>query len=342
MKLIKHLQACCIEWKNSTSLEVKKHPALNLPSIKLFLFAPLIAIFVLSGCTTTPIRDRNLSEAGGFWEQDENTDPRFNHGSITGKETIGVLYASGSNTMLNGSRVDSNSEIMNNALVTTGPASGARIDFKEGSNFCLIKVEDFSIGKGYGDTANCQHYIATKHAAGETHNTIYHIDVSQLRTEFTVLRGTVRLTLASDASKTVQVNSGEEAILTADSISGPHPVSLDEILRRIRWRENHQFSKSEIDWTKVLIGAGVGAAAATAIILHKSGGKGPGSGPSSGPGTIPRGTTSTTPSTTTRPGATSTETGGTGGGTLPFTRVPIRTKIPPLVVPSSPPPTPLR
>lgn len=235
---------------------------------------------MLSGCATTPIQDRNFSEAGGFWEQDENTDPRFSHGSIAGNEIIGVLYASGKNTMLNRSRIETYSEIRNNGYVTTGPDSGARIEFKGSNDICLIKVEDFSDGKGYGNTSNCQHYIITKHAAGETHNTIYHINVSPQHTEFTVLQGTARLALISDTSKSIAVNSGEEAILTIDTISGPNPVSQDEINRRIRWRDNHQFSKSTVDWTKVLLGVGaVGAAAAAAIILHKSGGNGPGPTP---------------------------------------------------------------
>lgn len=278
MKSINDMRTNCAESKNFNSLEQKESPFLDLSGNKFFLFPLLIGLFALNGCTTTPIHDRNFSEAGGLMELDENTDPRFNHAAITGKEPIGILYASGKNTMLNGSRVESYAEIMNNAYVQTGPASGARIEFKEGSNLCLIKIEDFSIGKGYGDTSSCQHYIVTKHVAGETHNTIYHVSVAQQHTEFTVLRGTARLTLASDASKTVQVNSGEEAILTADSISGPRPVPQEEIMNRIRWRENHQFSKSKVDWTKVLMGVGAAGAAAAAILLHKSGGDGPSKG----------------------------------------------------------------
>ena len=247
--------------------------------IKLLLLQIFISISLLSGCMAVPIQDRNFSEAGGFWEQDENTDPRFNHGSITGKEMIGILYASGSNTMMNGSRVEASSEISNNAFVSTGPQSGARIEFKSGNNACLISIQDFSTGNGYGDTSNCQHNIVTKHAGSETQNSIYHINVSYQQTEFTVLRGSAKLSLLSNTNQVVTINDGEEAIITADAISGPHPVAQDEIERRIRWRNNYHFSKSKIDWTKVLIGVGaVGAAAAAAILLNKSGGGKPGGG----------------------------------------------------------------
>lgn len=259
---------------------------LNLFFIKLLLLQLVLSIFLLSGCMTVPIQDRNFSEAGGFWEQDENTDPRFNHGSITGKEMIGILYASGSNTMMNGSRVEASSEISNNAFVSTGPQSGARIEFKSDNNACLISIQDFSTGNGYGDTSNCQHNIVTKHAGSETQNSIYHINVSYQKTEFTVLRGSAKLSLLSNVNQIITVNGGEEAIVTADAISGPHPVAPDEIERRIRWRGNYHFSRSKVDWTKVLIGVGtVGAAAAAAILLNKSGGSRPGGGRPGGGGT---------------------------------------------------------
>lgn len=264
--------------KNFNSYQLCSFSAPNLLDNKLLLLA-LIPIFLLSGCMTVPIQNRNLSEAGGFWEQDENTDPRFKHDAITGNETIGVLYASGKNALVNGSSVEGSAEISNNAFVSTGSQSSARIEFKKGDAICLIRIEDFSTGNSYGDTSNCQHNIVTKHAGSETKNSAYHISVSQLQTEFTVLRGSVKLMLLSNSNQSIVVSSGEEAILTADSIIGPHSVPQDEIERRIRWRDNYNFSRTQVDWTKVLIGVGaVGAAAATAIILHKSGGGGNSSG----------------------------------------------------------------
>lgn len=144
--------------------------------------------------------------------------------------------------------------------MSTGPESNARIEFEDNSGACLIEIQEFSAGNGYGDTANCQHNIETKHADSQTRNTIYHINVSQQQTEVTILKGLAKLALRADPSQTVMVNSGEEAIITSDSIIGPRPIPADEIQRRIHWRENYQFYKSEFSWTKALVGAGAAAA----------------------------------------------------------------------------------
>lgn len=237
-------------------------------SCKAFLL--LIAVFLLGACKTVPILDRNTSDAGGYWEQDENTDPRFIHDTIAGNEEIGMLYVTGNHVIVNGARLNESSEINNNTFVSTGPQSGVRIEFKDDHSACLIQIQDFSIGRGYGDTANCQHNIATTHANSQTRNSIYHFNVSQQQTKITVLRGAVKLALQANPSQMIQVNGGEEAILTNDSILGPRSVSLEEIKKRVRWRDNYQFYKSEVDWQLVGGAAAAAAAIGAAVILHKS------------------------------------------------------------------------
>ncbi len=233
-------------------------------------FLLLVAIFLLSACKTVPILDRNASDAGGYWEQDENTDPRFIHDAIAGNEEIGMLYAAGNHVMVNGARMDESSEISNNTFVSTGPQSGVRIEFKDDHRACLIQIQEFSIGRGYGDTASCQHNIGTPHANSQTRNSIYHFNISQQQTKVTVLRGAIKLALRTNPSQTVIVNGGEEAILTENSIIGPRPIPFEEIKRRVRWRNNYQFYKSEVDWVLVGGAAATAAAIGAAVILHKN------------------------------------------------------------------------
>ncbi|SEQ96727.1 hypothetical protein SAMN05421690_1004106 [Nitrosomonas sp. Nm51] len=248
-------------------------------------FLILMLAVLLGACTTVPVANRNVASAGGFWEQDENTDPRFHHMAKEAEKEIGILYASGSSVLVNGTAmVEDTMDIENNSFVSTGPKSSARIEFKD-DGFCSIQVEDFSVGNGYGDTANCEYSIVTTHATANTQDTIYHINVSGQRTEITVLRGLLKASLLADPAQSAIVNSGEEIILTADSIIGPRPVSFEEIERRIRWRDNYTFHTSKVSWVKVLVGAGVAAGIVAAILRGKSGGGSPpdrstGSGPS--------------------------------------------------------------
>jgi hypothetical protein len=235
-------------------------------------FLILALMLLLSACSTVPVENRNVSNAGGFWEQDENTDPRFHHMAKKADDEIGTLYASGNNVLVNGTPIKDTKSIKNNSFVSTGPKSSARIEFKDDGGICSIQIQGFSVGNGYGDTANCEYSIATTHASARTRNTIYHISVSDQQTEITVLRGLIKLSLLADPSQSAIVNSGEEIILTTDSIIGPRPVSFEEIERRIRWRDNYTFYKSEVSWVKVLVGAGVAAAIVNAVLRGKSGG----------------------------------------------------------------------
>ncbi|MCP5243098.1 hypothetical protein [Nitrosomonas sp.] len=258
-----------------TSRKSLSHLDLSTPSAnRRYIFLILLLAVLLSACSTVPVENRNVSSAGGFWEQDENTDPRFHHRAMEADQEIGLLYASGNEVLVNGARVESTLDIKNNAFVSTGPKSSVRIEFMDGEGICAIQIEEFSVGNGYGDTANCEYSIITTHASARTRDTIYHINVSDQGTEITVLRGLLQSSLLADPTQSVIVNSGEEIILTADSIIGPRPVSFEEIERRIRWRDNYDFYKSEVSWVKVLVGAGVAAGIVAAILRGKSGGSG--------------------------------------------------------------------
>lgn len=235
-------------------------------------FLILMLTVLSSACSTVPVENRNASSAGGFWEQDENTDPRFYHMAMEADEKIGILYASGNKVLVNGTPIEDTLDIKNNTFVGTGPKSSARIEFKDGSGACSIQIQGFSVGNGYGDTAHCEYGIITTHASARTRDTIYHINVSDQRTEITVLRGLIKLSLLTDPAQSAIVNSGEEIILTTDSIIGPRPVSFEEIERRIRWRDNYTFHKSEVSWGTVLVGAGVAAAIVNMLLRGKSGG----------------------------------------------------------------------
>lgn len=226
----------------------------------------LSAIFLLHACTTVPI-PRNTSVAvGGFWEQDENTDPRFYNSAIAVNDKMGVLYAAGKNVMVNNVRANGLVKIGNNTHISTGSQSSARIEFKPTDTACLIQIQEFTVGRGYGDTANCQHHIETSHADAQTDHSIYHFDVAQQQTQVTVLSGSVRLALQSNPGQFVDVNRGQEAIVASNSIIGPKPVPLDEIKRRVQWRDNYIFSSREVDWATVgkvavgviAVGTGVG------------------------------------------------------------------------------------
>ncbi len=289
-------------------------------------FLILILTVLLNACTTVPVENRNTSSAGGFWEQDENTDPRFHHRAIGADEKIGILYASGNKVLVNGAPAEDTLNIKNNTFVGTGPNSSARIEFKEGGGICSIQIQDFSVGNGYGDTAHCEHGIITTHASAKTRGTIYHISVSGQQTEVTVLRGLVKLSLLANPLQNAIVNSGEEIILTTDTIIGPRPVSLGEIERRIRWRDNYQFYKGEASVGTALVGAGVAAAIIHMLLRDKSDGGGTppptrGTTPPPTQSTPPPPTRSTAPppmQSTPLPATRGTGTGtGTGSGNSP-------------------------
>lgn len=270
--ILSNKSVCCAALKDLSSHKIQfnnfrlQHPRYFL----LFVIAPLS---LLNACSTVPIQNRNVSTAGGYWELDENTDPRFYHSAHTRHEKIGTLYSAGDNVFINSSQVKKTAEtdLINNTFVSTGPQSSARIEFIDGSDTCMIQIQDFSTGNGYGDTANCDHMAETTHAKSQARDSIYHINVNRQQTEFTVLDGRIKLTLRADPDQTVLVSRGEEAIVTANAIIGPRPVSPEEIIRRIQWRDRYEFYSSNVSWGKVLLG-GAAAAAIVYGILHKTGG----------------------------------------------------------------------
>lgn len=94
----------------------------------------VLAVLLLSGCKAVPIQDRNFAESSGFWEQDENMGVRFHRNAGASDAVIGTLYASGKNVLLNGDQVKVSAPVKNNAFISSGMQSGARIGK---STYCL-------------------------------------------------------------------------------------------------------------------------------------------------------------------------------------------------------------
>lgn len=245
--------------------------SLSLRGRKSVLLPLLLAVFVLAGCKTVPIQDRYLAGKGGIWEQDENSGSRFHHNAIADNEIIGLMHASGKSALLNGTQVKNSSEIKNNAFVATGFQSGARIAFKASDSACLIRVDEFNIGRAYTDTSDCQQSIKTIHAMIEAKSAILHINVSQYQTEVMVISGVIEVILREDVTQSIDVRADQEIIITHDTIGRPHPVTADEIWQRIRWRTNFQLYKTVIDWEKIIKVAGIVLVVAAAILLSRPG-----------------------------------------------------------------------
>ena len=271
MDIIKtRLFFCKVKGIGSRSYQWLISSALMLPGNKILLPLLLMAILLLGGCKTVPIQDRYVAEKGGFWEQDENTGSRFHHNAIADDETIGLMYASGKSALLNGAQVENSSKIKNNAFVSTGPQSGARIAFKASDSACLIRVDELNIGKAYADTSDCQQSIKTTHAMIDAKSAIFHINVSQHQTEVMVISGVVQVVLRENTKKSIDVKAEQEIIVTHDAIGRPRRISQDEIWQRIRWRDDFRLYKTVIDWNKVIAGAVVVAIIAAAILMPRA------------------------------------------------------------------------
>ncbi|WP_297325085.1 FecR domain-containing protein [Nitrosomonas sp.] len=257
--------------------------SLNLCGNKIWLLPLLLTILFLNGCKTVPIQDRNFSERGGFWEQDENTSFRFHHNAGADNAVIGSMYASGKSTLLNGAQVKISAKLKNNSLVSTGPQSSARIEFKASDSTCLIRVDEFNFGNAYADTSDCQQTIETMHATIQAKDAILHLNVSQHQTEVTVLSGVIKVTLRENTTQSINVRADREIIITHDAIGRSYPVTPDEIWQRIRWRDDFQLYKTVVDWETIIAGVVVGVVTigiiAAVILLSKGhGGRGHGSG----------------------------------------------------------------
>ncbi|MBA3755911.1 MAG: hypothetical protein H0X02_06655 [Nitrosomonas sp.] len=239
----------------------------------------LLTVLLFSGCKTVPIQDRYVTEKGGFWEQAENTGSRFHHNAIADDETIGLMYASGKSALLNGAQVENSSKIKNNAFVSTGPQSGARIAFKAFDSACLIRVDELNIGKAYADTSDCQQSIKTIHAIIEAKNAILHINVSQHQTEVMVISGAIEIILRENPTQSTNVKADQAIIITHNAIGRPRSITQDEIWQRILWRDDFRLYKTVVDWNKVIAGAVTVAIIAAAILFSKGrSGGGHGSG----------------------------------------------------------------
>ena len=239
----------------------------------------LLAVFLLAGCKTVPLQDRNFSERGGFLEQAENTGFRIHHNASTDNAVIGSLYASGKSILLNGAQVKISAKVKNNSFVSTGPQSSTRIEFNASDSSCLLRIDRFNAGNAYADSSDCQQKIETLHARLQAKEAILHISVSQHQTEVMVLSGAIKVILLEDATQSIDVRADHGIIITHEAIGHPYPVTADEVWQRIRWRGDFQLYKTVIDWNKIIAGAVTVAIIAAAILFSRGrGGGGYGSG----------------------------------------------------------------
>ncbi|QOJ22570.1 MAG: hypothetical protein HRU78_02030 [Gammaproteobacteria bacterium] len=239
----------------------------------------MLAVWLLSGCKTVPIQDRNFAENGGFWEQDENMGFRLHRNAGASGAVIGTLYASGKNVLLNGDQVKVSAPVKNNSFVSSGMQSGARIEFKATDSTCSIRVDQFNSGKAYADTSSCLHDIETLHARIQARNAVLQINVSQQQTDIMVLSGTIEVMTREDTGQFVVVRADQKITVTPNTIDQPHALAPDEIWQRMRWREDFQLYKTVVDWRKVVAGAAIVALVAVAILFGKGrGGGGHGGG----------------------------------------------------------------
>lgn len=231
----------------------------------------LVAVLLLGGCKTVPILDRNSADKGGLWEQDENTVSRFHHNAIADDGVIGLLYASGRSVLLDGARVKNSAEIKNDALVSTGPQSGARIELKAPASTCMIRIDELNAGRAFADISGCQQSIGTTHAMIQAGNAILHIHVSQQQTEIMVISGVIKVTLRENPVQSIDIKEDQEIIITHDAIGHPRLITQDEIWQRIRWRDDIRLYKTVVDWEKIIAGAVIVGVIAAVILLPRSG-----------------------------------------------------------------------
>ncbi|MBL8498334.1 hypothetical protein ABF87_06150 [Nitrosomonas sp. JL21] len=244
-------------------------PGVHIQTWLLFLF-----VIMLTGCKTVPIQDRNFAENSGFWEQDENMGFRLHHNASASNAVIGTLYAAGKSVLLNGDRVKISAPVKNNAFISAGMQSGARIEFKASDSTCLIRIDRFNAGNAYGDTSSCLHDIETLHARIQAKNAVLQISVSQQQTDVMVLSGSIEVMPREDTGQFVVVQADQKITVTPDAVGKPHALGPDEIWQRMRWRGDFHLYKTVVDWNKVVAGVGVVAFVAAAILFGKGRGGG--------------------------------------------------------------------
>lgn len=241
--------------------------------IQTWLFL-VLAVLLLSGCKTVPIQDRNFAESSGFWEQDENMGVRFHRNASASDAVIGTLYASGKNVLLNGDQVKVSVPVKNNAFISSGIQSGARIEFKTSDSTCSIRIDRFNAGRAYADTSSCLHDIETLHARIQARNAVLQISVTQQQTDIMVLSGMIEVMTREDTGQFVVVRADQKITVTSNAIGQPHALGPDEIWQRMRWREDFQLYKTVVDWRKVVAGVAIVALVAVAILFGKGRGGG--------------------------------------------------------------------
>lgn len=245
--------------------DINRYSATQNPSIArdqphhwvgLFL---VLGILILAGCKTVPIQDRNYADRGGFWEQGTSTQARFHHQAFDKDDEIGILYASGRNTILNGSPINLSSDLDNHSIISSGPHSAARVEFKgedeDDGDTCVITIDRFNWGDAYADTYDCWYHIKTPHALLKAKNAILHIDVTSTETEVVVVSGAIKVFTHGDPVQSIDINSDQEVIISHQTIHRPRSISPDEIWKRISWRAQFQLYKTVIDWDQVARGA---------------------------------------------------------------------------------------
>lgn len=219
----------------------------------------LLMLIYLTGCKTVPLQDRNYADRGGFWEQSTSTQARFHHQAFDKDDEIGALYTSGRNTMLNGSAINVSSDLDNHSVISNGPYSSARLEFKgedeDDGDTCVITIDRFNWGDAYADTYDCWYHIKTPHALLKAKNAILHIDVTQGKTEVVVISGAIKVFTHEDPIQSIDINSDQEVIISHQTIHRPRSISPDEIWKKISWRAQFQLYKTVIDWDQVARGA---------------------------------------------------------------------------------------
>jgi hypothetical protein len=193
-------------------------------------------------CGCFPPQRTGQFPSGGLVELDENTDPRLVHSGAM--EIIGTLRTDGEKVFLNRARVTGSARVPNNAHLSTGPRSGARVEFVGGRNGCQIDVQGLYTGKIYGETVDCGHQVETRQGAGraDQQGTIYSVRMLRGDTELTVLKGTAKAWIWRNPKRSVPVKAYEEVILTGTGIIGPRPISALEARERVAWRSKFDFS----------------------------------------------------------------------------------------------------
>jgi hypothetical protein len=191
----------------------------------------ITALILLPACANLPV-------GHGHVELDENTDPRFTKSGTQG--AIARLTAFGGNVYLNNRAVSQYARLMNNDRVHTGPHSLARIKFSGTfSDKCEqgTGIREFHKGKLLGTTRTCRHIVETGngHIEAAGAQTEYHIHTYPQVTELTVIKGSALAGPANNPAIRVMVHGKQEILMQGGSITGPRPVSDQQIKARIKW-----------------------------------------------------------------------------------------------------------